>query len=125
MAAVSPQQRQLVAHLDKAIGEVRIATARIQREVTEYSGLIDLWDVINEPEWAMTGAGKYGSDEDFEPTAGLQAVTHDQMETFVADVITGLRAESSALVMGLGNIAGPGLALAEYFANRGREHARD
>jgi hypothetical protein len=27
--------------------------------------------------------------------------------------------------MGLGNIAGPGLALAEYFANRGTENARD
>jgi len=42
----------------------------------------------------------------------------------VFEILLGL-AESSALVMGLGNIAGPGLALAEYFANRGRDHARD
>ena len=42
----------------------------------------------------------------------------------IFEILLGL-AESSALVMGLGNIAGPGLALAEYFANRGREHARD
>jgi poly-gamma-glutamate synthase PgsB/CapB len=40
----------------------------------------------------------------------------------IFEILLGL-AESSALVMGLGNIAGPGLALAEYFANRGTEHA--
>ncbi len=40
----------------------------------------------------------------------------------IFEILLGL-AESSALVMGLGNIAGPGLALAEYFANRGVEHA--
>ena len=42
----------------------------------------------------------------------------------IFEILLGL-AEPSALVMGLGNIAGPGLALAEYFANRGKEHARD
>ncbi len=42
----------------------------------------------------------------------------------IFEILLGL-AESSALVMGLGNIAGPGLALAEYFANRGTENARD
>lgn len=39
----------------------------------------------------------------------------------IFEILLGL-AETSALVMGLGNIAGPGLALAEYFANRGAEH---
>jgi poly-gamma-glutamate synthase PgsB/CapB len=42
----------------------------------------------------------------------------------IFEILLGL-AETSALVMGLGNIAGPGLALAEYFANRGKEHARN
>ena len=42
----------------------------------------------------------------------------------IFEILLGL-AESSALVMGLGNIAGPGLALAVYFANRGMDHARD
>ena len=42
----------------------------------------------------------------------------------IFEILLGL-AESSALVMGLGNIAGPGLPLAEYFANRGIDHARD
>jgi poly-gamma-glutamate synthase PgsB/CapB len=40
----------------------------------------------------------------------------------IFEILLGL-AGPSALVMGLGNIAGPGLALAEYFANRGVEHA--
>jgi poly-gamma-glutamate synthase PgsB/CapB len=42
----------------------------------------------------------------------------------IFEILLGL-AESSALIMGLGNIAGPGLALTEYFANRGKDHARD
>ena len=42
----------------------------------------------------------------------------------IFEILLGL-SESSALVMGLGNIAGPGLALAEYFANRGMDHARN
>ena len=42
----------------------------------------------------------------------------------IFEILLGL-SETSALVMGLGNIAGPGLALAEYFANRGADHARD
>jgi len=42
----------------------------------------------------------------------------------IFEILLGL-SESSALIMGLGNIAGPGLALTEYFANRGKEHARD
>lgn len=41
----------------------------------------------------------------------------------IFEILLGL-AESSALIMGLGNIAGPGLALAEYFANRGIDYAR-
>jgi poly-gamma-glutamate synthase PgsB/CapB len=40
----------------------------------------------------------------------------------IFEILLGL-AETSALIMGLGNIAGPGLALAEYFANRGTENA--
>jgi poly-gamma-glutamate synthase PgsB/CapB len=42
----------------------------------------------------------------------------------IFEILLGL-AETSALVMGLGNIAGPGLALAEYFANRGKDHGRN
>lgn len=56
------------------------------------------WDVINEPEWAVTGASMYGDDEAFEADGTCTPVTHAQMEKLLADVITGLRAESDALV---------------------------
>ena len=55
------------------------------------------WDVINEPEWAMTGPSPYG-DMAYDPTAGLEALAHADMESFVRDVSTALRAESRALV---------------------------
>ncbi|EYF07298.1 hypothetical protein [Chondromyces apiculatus] len=55
------------------------------------------WDVINEPEWAMTGPSPYG-DDTYDPMGELAVVTHAQMETFVAEVIGVLREESSALV---------------------------
>ena len=53
------------------------------------------WDLINEPEWAMTGPSLYG-DPSFAPTAGLEAVTHGQMETFLVELAATLRAHSSA-----------------------------
>jgi hypothetical protein len=55
------------------------------------------WDVINEPEWAMTGPSPYG-DMPYDPTVGLEALTHAEMEAFLRDVIAALRAESGALV---------------------------
>jgi len=56
------------------------------------------WDVINEPEWSVSGASMYGGDEAFDPQDNMQTVSHAQMETLLRDVIAGLRAESSALV---------------------------
>jgi hypothetical protein len=64
----------------------------------QYARRVIAWDVINEPEWAVTGPSLYGGDEPFDPTDDLSPITHQQMETLLADVITGLRAESTALV---------------------------
>src|SRR4030095_11515003 len=50
------------------------------------------WDVINEPEWAITGSDGLG-DMAFDPNTELQAVSFAVMETFVKDVVTALRAE--------------------------------
>ena len=55
------------------------------------------WDVINEPEWAMTGPSPYG-DQAYDPGSGIDPVDHPTMEGFVSDVIGVLRQESSALV---------------------------
>jgi hypothetical protein len=52
------------------------------------------WDIINEPEWAMSGSNGYG-DPAYTPQTNLQTVTHPEMEVFVADTIAALRAESN------------------------------
>ncbi len=62
-----------------------------------YRDRLIAWDVINEPEWAMTGASPYG-DPDYEPMGDLDPVTHAVMESFVADTIAVLRQESDALI---------------------------
>ncbi|MFT7583117.1 MAG: hypothetical protein ACI9MR_004803 [Myxococcota bacterium] len=55
------------------------------------------WDLINEPEWAITGESLYG-DPDFDPISALVPVSHRQMETFLAELTTALRRESDALI---------------------------
>jgi hypothetical protein len=55
------------------------------------------WDAINEPEWAISGPSMYG-DQPFDLNPDLEGVTHAQMETFLRDVLTVLRAESKALL---------------------------
>jgi hypothetical protein len=55
------------------------------------------WDLMNEPEWAMTGPSQTG-DPDFPAQPGLDLVTHDQMETFLSDAADVLRARSGALI---------------------------
>ena len=63
-----------------------------------YGRRVFAWEVINEPEWAVTGASLYGGDQAFDPTMGLTAITHAQMETFIKDVIAGVRAEATGMV---------------------------
>ena len=55
------------------------------------------WDVINEPEWAISDSDPYG-DPAFSPNSSYQAVTFAQMQSFVAAVVTTLHASSSAPV---------------------------
>ncbi len=62
------------------------------------------WDVINEPEWAVTGADKYGG-QDFDPNSELEHVTHDQMEVFLADTISVLRDETPDIPLSIGSAA--------------------
>lgn len=61
------------------------------------------WDVINEPEWSITGQDPYG-DQAFDPMSSgssgrtMGTVTFAQMETFVKDIVAALHANSSAPV---------------------------
>lgn len=53
------------------------------------------WDVINEPEWAITGNDGRG-DEAFDPNPELMSVPFAAMESFVSSVVMGIRKESKA-----------------------------
>lgn len=55
------------------------------------------WDVINEPEWAISGSDPYG-DPPFTPTSSLDSVTFAQMQTFIEQTVGVLHSQSSALV---------------------------
>jgi hypothetical protein len=56
------------------------------------------WDMINEPEWAISGASLYGGDPAFDPQSDLATVSHAQMETFLRDTLQTLRANSKASI---------------------------
>jgi hypothetical protein len=62
------------------------------------------WDVINEPEWAISGSSPYG-DEDYTPTAGLETLTHTEMESFIGAVIGVLRSVSDVPLVNVGAAA--------------------
>ncbi len=55
------------------------------------------WDLINEPEWAMKGPSLHG-DPDFEPLPDVEALNHEEMQTFLTDLTSTLRANSRALI---------------------------
>ncbi len=55
------------------------------------------WDVINEPDWAISDSDPYG-DPAFSPNGMLQTVTFAQMEAFVKATVTALHQHGSALV---------------------------
>jgi hypothetical protein len=65
-------------------------------EASPHKDRVVSWDVINEPEWVITGSDPYG-DPAFSTNTKYEAVTFAQMETFVADVVQTLHANSSAL----------------------------
>jgi len=66
-------------------------------EASPYRDRVYAWDVINEPEWAISGPSPYG-DQDYDPNPELETVTHAEMEAFIGDVITVLRGASSARI---------------------------
>jgi hypothetical protein len=70
------------------------------RPLAKYVGhnkRIIAWDLINEPEWSMTGKSKYG-DPDFECNKDMECMSHEQIESFLIDVSKTLKDESKALI---------------------------
>ncbi|MBI5493424.1 MAG: hypothetical protein HY904_00245 [Deltaproteobacteria bacterium] len=73
--------------------------APVTRAVAQsaHAARVMAWDVINEPEWAVSGTNSHG-DPPFDPNADLQVVTPAQMERFITDAVATLHAESTAPV---------------------------
>ncbi|KYG01422.1 endo-1,4-beta-glucanase [Sorangium cellulosum] len=64
-----------------------------------HRGRMLAWDVINEPEWAMTGPSLYGGDPAFEgDSSKFDLVTHQQMEALAKESAAVLREETGAPV---------------------------
>ncbi|WP_437736929.1 hypothetical protein [Sorangium sp. So ce1335] len=66
-------------------------------EQSPYRHRMVAWDVINEPELAITGQSPYG-DPEYTPDPSVEPIAHEQMEAFLRDTIQALRAESQALI---------------------------
>jgi hypothetical protein len=66
-------------------------------ESSPYKQRMIAWDLVNEPEWAVSGANKNGGAA-FDADASLQQVSHSEMETFLQEMAAVLRANSGALL---------------------------
>jgi hypothetical protein len=60
------------------------------------------WDVINEPEWAVSPTGNAPGGQDFTPNAGLTAVTLAQMKSLINDTLAVLAAETPTALKSAG-----------------------
>ena len=78
--------------MDNLLGPIADAVAQ-----SPHRDRMIAWDIMNEPEWAMTGPSLTG-DPDFPAQGGLDLVTHAQMETFLKQATDVLRSRSGANV---------------------------
>lgn len=73
-------------------------------QASPYRHRLIAWDMINEPEWAMSGPNPNGG-EDFSPNAECEAVTHAQMEAFLDELAAVLREETPGALLTVGGAA--------------------
>ncbi|WP_437281672.1 hypothetical protein WME90_14285 [Sorangium sp. So ce375] len=78
--------------IDKVVRPIARAVAQ-----SPYQHRMVAWDVINEPELAMTGSSP-DKGPNYEPDPQVEPIEHAQMQAFLRDTIKALRAESRALV---------------------------
>jgi len=94
---IDPAKRQKL--LDILIKPVAQAV-----EASPYKSRMIAWDMINEPEWALTGPNPNGG-EDFTPNGECETVTHAQMETFLQELAAVLRLNNPGALLTVGNAA--------------------
>jgi hypothetical protein len=78
--------------LDNLIAPVASAV-----EASPHKRRMIAWDLINEPEWAVTGPNLYGG-EPFAADSSVDQISHLEMRTFLQEMAAVLRASSSALL---------------------------
>ncbi|WP_437329541.1 hypothetical protein [Sorangium sp. So ce381] len=78
--------------IDKVVRPIAKAVAQ-----SPYQHRMVAWDVINEPELAMTGSSPDDGPR-YEPDPQVEPIEHAQMAAFLGDTIRALRAESAALI---------------------------
>jgi hypothetical protein len=88
---VDPGLRQEL--MDNLLGPIADAVAQ-----SPHRDRLIAWDIINEPEWAMTGPSLYAGDDVFPAQGGLDLVSHGDMQAFVKQAAQVLRSRSGALV---------------------------
>jgi len=60
------------------------------------------WDVINEPEWAITATGSAPGGQDFDPNSELTAVSLSDMKALINESIAALREETPNALTSVG-----------------------
>ena len=113
MAAYLPDSAKRAAIIEKIVKPVAMAV-----ESSPYKHRMVSWDVINEPEWAISGSDGYG-DESFSPdTSVITPVPFVQMETFVREVVTALHSINDAPV----TVGGAAIKWAKAWSKVGLDH---
>jgi hypothetical protein len=99
-SADSPGLSNLVTDATKRAALITKVVQPIARavEASPNKDRMVAWDIINEPEWAITsGSDPYG-DQAFDGQSTLTTISFAEMETFVRDTVTAVKAESKAPV---------------------------
>jgi hypothetical protein len=95
----SPGIRPMVVDPARRRNLLQNLVAPVAREVeaSPHRTRVIAWDLVNEPEWAMTGPNLYGGDG-FTAQSSLEPVTHAEMEGFLREAAATVRGSSGALV---------------------------
>ncbi|HOX47110.1 MAG TPA: Ig-like domain-containing protein [Myxococcota bacterium] len=94
---LDPLKRQrLLDNLVRPVAEAVEASPHKQRMLS--------WDMINEPEWAISGPNPNGG-EDFSPNGQCDTVSHAEMETFLDELAATLRTYNPGALLTVGNAA--------------------
>lgn len=96
----SPSMTEIVLSRDKRTALIDTVVRPLAEFTSQHEHAIRLhsWDLINEPEWAMIGESLHGDPDYLQSDTGTDPISHGDMDEFLEEVLTALRAESSALV---------------------------